>query len=221
MLRLTAFSKKANFIGAIRDNYISNFGPAKWEGLEQKEREKHSLYCIECSRRGSTFPNVTGPGRKKKSRATSTDNNTDTTSNCHSARPIPHKVVVEAARKAFSETNENFAKTFRTPLARVLPKVRELNLTPRKTKNQKQQILRNTQKKIKKAIMSSWQKEGRDIISVYGTRRCPVTTSSVAYCSWKRKRLQKNVPRGSKVRLFITKYPVLVLCIWEDTHSRF
>ena len=171
MLRLTAFSKKANFIGAIRDNYISNFGPAKWEGLEQKEREKHSLYCIECSRRGSTFPNVTGPGRKKKSRATSTDNNTDTTSNCHSARPIPHKVVVEAARKAFSETNENFAKTFRTPLARVLPKVRELNLTPRKTKNQKQQILRNTQKKIKKAIMSSWQKEGRDMISVYGTRQ--------------------------------------------------
>ena len=52
-----------------------------------------------------------------------------------------------------------------------MPKVKTLNLTPRRNKIEKQKKLREPHRNIKKQIENAWQENARDSDTLYGTRQ--------------------------------------------------
>lgn len=57
-----------------------------------------------------------------------------------------------------------------TPFTKVLPKIYELDLTPRKSKVEKRKNLRRMHAKIKKSVENTWTLNSRDVDNLYGTR---------------------------------------------------
>ena len=78
---------------------------------------------------------------------------------------------IQVASTVLQELSETWESTFKTPLTEVIRKVPSVQLTPRKTKVEKQKEKRNIHRKCKKEIEAIWTKENRDVETFYGTRQ--------------------------------------------------
>ena len=143
-----------------KTDFFEMYSKESWEKLTLIDQSMHSLnHCIKCQ------GEQTSPNR----------NNTQTVSIINI--PVPEKnqtkqpYILSAASTVLEDLNNSWETLYKTPFTKIIPKIPEACLTPRKSKNEKQKNLRKIHKKIKKNIEDSWTKENRDVSILYGTRQ--------------------------------------------------
>ena len=160
----TSFVEKTRVCrGEKRNEYVSKFGPNAWISLSSEERMKHQTKCKECKPCDLMPEAVTGRKLKKTPSVTVEQNALlETPPFLTSSRPedgkgpLPQTPIVKKTgrrtiqkfSKYIDKFSSDWSKKYDLPLAEVFRRVKVLNLTPRKTKYQKEKMYRDSLRKV-------------------------------------------------------------------------
>ena len=176
------FVRKRKWSGSTKMEYKLFFSVETWWRLSDEEKITHSLNdCHGCTEKYGTmqrkFPEALGH-RTKKQPLQNITNITPENQNIlelNTSIEIPKSKNISCmkvvAKTVLEDIDKSWNALYDTPFTKVLPKVKTLNLTPRRNKIEKQKHLRETHRNIKKKIENAWQENGRDSDTLYGTRQ--------------------------------------------------
>ena len=159
------FVRRKRFHGKVAAEFSETFAVTRWSKLSIDLQNKHNLlHCIQCQ---TDFPELHGsfPSNKRKRKAVKGK----TTVNLELTTPVSVSSAedVELASELIRSTCRAWSRVNDSSLEKLIPKV--LQLTPRKTTQEKRNILRKQQRKVKLAMEATWRRN--DTITVYGTRQ--------------------------------------------------
>ena len=86
---------------------------------------------------------------------------------------LPHLKV--AAKSVLKSIDQEWNKLYDTPFTKVLTKIPSTNLKPKTSDSMRKKKLRKIHRNVKKAIENSWQADGKDMETLFGTRQSKAT----------------------------------------------
>ena len=172
------FVKKNSWRGEERKCYTEVFSKDIWENLTNEKKQQHKLYlCDECNHyfkaTQDMFP-VAGCKNKNKSVAKNIKTPTPEPRNNHVEIPLVKKnpeYMIAAAESILKDVSNVWKTHYETHFTALIPKIPDINLTPRKTKVEKQRKLRKIHRRVKQNIENAWTDNNRDVETLYGTRQ--------------------------------------------------
>lgn len=167
--------RKKAWCGDQKSKYLQFFSNKNWLTLTKTEKSHHTLhFCEKCSENEEISDLF--PDRKKFK----PDNQSTPTLQNNISIELPlvekknknlKKYQIEAVSSAITELKKSWETFYDTPFTDIVRKVPGVNLTPRKSRVEKQKNIRNLFQSCKKNIESKWQEQDRDVTTLYGTRQ--------------------------------------------------
>lgn len=156
---LDTFLRKKHCSGEKKRKFQESYSLEKWENLSQMEREKHTLFnCKQCE-------------TKQISTSTPIRDLCSTNIPVVENHQVKTPYIISAATSFLNHVNTSWETLYSTPFTVIIRKIPDVNLTPRKTKIEKQKRLRQIHRNVKKSIENSWAEDGRDVETLFGTRQ--------------------------------------------------
>ena len=82
-----------------------------------------------------------------------------------------NSIMKESAMAVLTDVQNQWQKVYDTPFTKVLTKIPECNLKEKDSKSAQKKRLRTLHKNIKTAIETSWEENGKDTDTFFGTRQ--------------------------------------------------
>ena len=136
--------KKAACIGEKRERYIEKYGQDSWSLLSDEDKQLHTPICSCCEPDINLF--IEPKGFRTKYRRTNKQNTPAT--ECTPPLKKSNRRVVTEMNAAVSEAAQKWDMEYDCTFVDVLRKNKQLNLTPRKTKVEKQKEKRCLHRKV-------------------------------------------------------------------------
>ena len=143
-------AKKNVCRGSVRKSYLDKYGPDVWNCMENSVKLEHQVLCTICTE-DEMMPEATGH-RPKKPQTTilctplgvkKLDSKKDKLSSKKTGRRTLKRLM-----KFMSDLTNDWESTYDTKLSQALRKVRLLNLTPRKSRSEKEKKNRAYARKV-------------------------------------------------------------------------